>query len=160
MTIKILEMAQGSHEWLELRRSHRTASETPIVMGKSRYMSPLALAREKRGLAKPEKEHIAMAHGKKHEAGVRALVSEKLGIDFEPAVLAVTIAGRDFVDGPYLASLDGFNASQSGDTILEIKCPFSEKSKDLEEARQGKVPEAHWWQIQHQLMVSQAALCH
>jgi putative phage-type endonuclease len=158
MTIKMLKMAQGSHEWLELRRSHRTASETPIVMGKSRYKAPLALAREKRGLAEPEKENIAMKHGKKHEPIVRAAVSEKLGIDFEPAVLAVTIAGRDFVDGPYLASLDGLNAA--GDTILEIKCPFSEKSKDLEEARQGKVPEAHWWQIQHQLMVSQAALCH
>ena len=129
MTIKMLKMEQGSAEWLELRRSHRTASETPIVMGKSRYKAPLALAREKRGLAEPEKENIAMKHGKKHEPIVRAAVSEKLGIDFEPAVLAVTIAGRDFVDGPYLASLDGLNAA--GDTILEIKCPFSEKSKDL-----------------------------
>jgi putative phage-type endonuclease len=149
MTIKMLKMAQGSHEWLELRRSHRTASETPIVMGKSRYMSPLALAREKRGLAKPEKENIAMAHGKKHEAAVREAVSEKLRIGFEPAVL---------VDGPYLASLDGLNVA--GDTILEIKCPWSESSKDLVEARQGNVPQSHWWQIQHQLMVSGATLCH
>jgi putative phage-type endonuclease len=149
MTIKMLKMAQGSPEWLELRRSHRTASETPIVMGKSRYMSPLALAREKRGLGKPEKENIAMKHGKKHEPAVREAVSEKLGIGFEPAVL---------VDGPYLASLDGLNVA--GDTILEIKCPWSETSKDLVEARQEKVPQAHWWQIQHQLMVSGATLCH
>lgn len=149
MTIKMLKMEQGSPEWLELRRSHRTASETPIVTGKSRYMSPLALAREKRGLAEPEKENAAMKHGKKHEAGVRAAVSEKLNIGFEPAVL---------VDGPYLASLDGLNVA--GDTILEIKCPFSEKSKDLEEARKGHVPRSHWWQIQHQLMVSRAKICY
>ena len=149
MTIKMLQMEQGSPEWLELRRTHRTASETPIIMGKSRYKAPLALAREKRGLAEQEKENIAMKHGKDHEAGVRAAVSEKLGVGFEPAVL---------VDGLYLASLDGLNIA--GDTILEIKCPWSEKSKDLVEAKQGNVPQAHWWQIQHQLMVSRAKICH
>ena len=149
MAVKLLKIEQGSPEWLNLRRLHRTASETPIVMQKSRYKAPLALAREKRGLDAPEKENKAMKFGLTHEAGVRLAISQKLGIGFEPHVI---------VDGPYLASLDGFNFDC--DTILEIKCPFRVDSRDLLEAREEKVPESHWWQIQHQLMVSEAKLCH
>ena len=149
MAVKLLKIEQGSPEWLNLRRLHRTASETPIVMQKSRYKAPLALAREKRGLDAPEKENKAMKFGLTHEAGVRLAISQKLGVGFEPHVL---------VDGPYLASLDGFNFDC--DTILEIKCPFRVDSRDLLEAREEKVPKSHWWQIQHQLMVSGAELCH
>jgi hypothetical protein len=51
-----------------------------------------------------------------------------------------------------LASLDG----EMGDSIMEIKCPSSPRSGAL----RNKVYKPHWWQMQHQLMVSGAKRCH
>ena len=146
MTIKMLEMEQGSAEWLELRRRRRTASETATVMGCNPYQTPLQLARQKRQLDPPTEKTYAMEFGLANEAAVRKTASEYLAPasnSYEPAVL---------VSGDYLASLDG----EMGDSIMEIKCPSSPRSGALQDG----IYLPHWWQMQHQLMVSGAKRCH
>ena len=41
-----------------------------------------------------------------------------------------------------------------------MKCPKSEDSRILSEAKAGRVPVEIYWQLQHQLLVSQADLAH
>lgn len=153
MAAETVEMEQGSDEWLDLRRKMRTASETATVMGCNPYQTPLQLARQKRQLDPPTKKTYAMEFGLANEAAVRETASEYLASDdgdYEPVVLQ---------DGNYLASLDGRLGERSrwsGDSIMEIKCPSSSRSGALQNA----VYEPHWWQMQHQLMVSGAKRCH
>ena len=146
MTIKTLAMEQGSAEWLALRRKMRTASETATVMGCNPYQTPLELARQKRQLDPPTEKTYAMEFGLANEPAVRKEASEYLAPasdGYKPAVL---------VSGDYLASLDG----ELGDAIMEIKCPSSPRSGALQDG----VYLSHWWQMQHQLMVSGAKRCH
>ena len=146
MTIKTLAIEQGSSEWLELRRKMRTASETATVMGCNPYQTPLQLARQKRQLDPPTEKTYAMEFGLANEPAVRKAASEYLAPasnSYEPAVLR---------SGDYLASLDG----EMGDSIMEIKCPSSPRSGALQDG----IYLPHWWQMQHQLMVSGAKRCH
>ncbi len=143
---EIVEMEQGSSEWLELRRKMRTASETATVMNCNPYQTPLQLARQKRQLDPPTEKTYAMEFGLANEPAVRKTASEYLApinSSYEPAVLR---------SGDYLASLDG----RMGESIMEIKCPSSPRSGAL---RDG-IYQPHWWQMQHQLMVSGAKRCH
>jgi putative phage-type endonuclease len=142
----IIDIEQGSDEWIALRRNKRTASETATVMGCNPYQSPLQLARQKRKLDPPPKQTYAMEFGLANEEAVRLAASEYLGpisSSYRPAVL---------MNGDYLASVDGM----TGTSIMEIKCPSSTRSNALQEG----VYLPHWWQMQHQLMVSHAERCH
>jgi putative phage-type endonuclease len=141
-----VELKQGSKEWLDLRRKMRTASETATVMECNPYQTPLQLARQKRQLDPPTEKTYAMEFGLANESAVRKAASEYLTShesDYEPVVLQ---------NGKYLASLDGM----CGDAIMEIKCPSSPSSGALLD----EVHEPHFWQMQHQLMVSGAKRCH
>ena len=63
------------------------------------------------------------------------------------------------VEGDYSASLDGLTFD--GNLIVEIKCPVKGAESVLWKAVvAGEVPEHYGWQIEHQLMVSGAALAH
>ena len=146
MAAETVELEQGSGEWLALRRKMRTASETATVMGCNPYQTPLQLARQKRQLDPPIASTYAMEFGLANEPAVRKTASEYLApisSSYEPAVLS---------SGDYLASLDGL----MGDSIMEIKCPSSPRSGALQDG----IYLPHWWQMQHQLMVSGAKRCH
>lgn len=143
---EILNLEQGSQEWLDARRQYRTASETPAVLGvKGAFGSKLDVRRAKRGIDKAD--NAAMAHGRDKEPIALAALCERTNMTFEPCVM---------VKGQYLASLDG--RTQSGNIIAEIKCPFMGLGSKLwmEAAGMGEVPEHYWYQVQHQLMVSGA----
>jgi predicted phage-related endonuclease len=59
-------------------------------------------------------------------------------------------------DGEYSASLDGLTLG--GERILEIKCPLKGRDSTLwRTVEAGRLPEHYQWQVQHQLMVTQAA---
>ena len=40
--MKIVKLMQGSAEWHEHRRKHRNASETPVVLGVSPWLTEVA----------------------------------------------------------------------------------------------------------------------
>lgn len=149
MSAHIVQLVQGSPEWHAHRAHYRNASETPIVMGLSPWVTPYQLWLQKTGRSQPEM-NAAMARGTELEPLARQAYEVLTGHIMQPLVL---------VEGDYSASLDGLTLD--GSLIVEIKCPFKGKTSSLWQAAcQGEVPEYYHWQIQHQLMVSGAQEAH
>lgn len=143
-------LKQGTEAWHVHRRLYRNASETAAVMGLSPWMTPLQLWQLKTGKVEPAEPTAPMKHGTALEPKARAAYEAKTGHIMQPLVM---------MDGDYSASLDGITLE--GDLIVEIKCPYKGKASELwQSAEVGEIPEMYRVQIQHQLMVSGAALAH
>jgi len=145
----IIQLAQGSPEWLAYRLAKRNASESAAVMGLSPWQTPYQLWLTKTGRS-TTKVTAAMQRGTDLEPAARAAYEAQSGLVMQPLVLE---------DGAYSASLDGMTLG--GELILEIKCPVRGSRSDLwADISAGNVPEHYMVQIQHQLMVSGAGCAH
>ena len=168
--MEVLDLVQGTPEWLAVKADHDSASESPAMMGADIHGTTRAdLLREKAtGVRKeptPFQQRI-FDRGHAAEAACRPLAEAVLGEDLYPIVCR---------DGRYLASLDG--CTLDGDTIWEHKIAniglvgamssgdASSHDADCEtvdqdaidEVSRGTVPAPHYWQLEHQLWVSGAS---
>lgn len=144
--MNVIELEQGSQQWLDWRMTRRMASETPAVTRRSPYQNWEGLRRVKRG--ENVRQTAAMAHGHKHEHDARLFVAAETGLLFVPAVVE---------DGDYAASLDGLD----GSSIAEIKCPFKGRQSDTWQlAERGLIRPDYDDQIVHQMAVSGASVCY
>lgn len=139
--ISLEALQQGSAQWRALRTKLIGASDAPVIMGLSPWMTPHQLFLQKEGLYEVE-ENWAMARGKDMEEEARAAYEAHTGetmfatVEFNPVY-------------PWaMASLDGINLQRN--RICEIKCPGE---KDHNEASRGMIPEKYQIQMQHQMMV-------
>jgi putative phage-type endonuclease len=147
--MKIIQLIQGSPEWLAYRLAMRNASETAAVLGVSPWTTPYQLWLLKTGRALT-KVTAAMQHGTDTEPAARAAYEAQTGNVMQPLVLQ---------DGPYSASLDGITLDQ--DLILEVKCPVRGSRSDLwQDVAAGQVPGHYLIQVQHQMMVAGAVKAH
>ena len=145
----IIQLKQGSPDWLAYRLSMRNASETAAVLGLSPWTTPYQLWLLKTG-RQQQIVTAAMQHGTDLEPAARAAYEVQTGNIMQPLVIQ---------DGAYSASMDG--VTLEGDLIVEIKCPVRGQSSALwKDVADGNVPGHYGVQIQHQLMVSGAALAH
>lgn len=145
----IIQLAQGSPDWLSYRLTMRNASETAAVLGVSPWCTPYQLWLLKTGRSSTTVT-AAMQHGTDLEPAARAAYEAQTGNIMQPLVLQ---------DGAYSASLDGMDLA--GQLIVEIKCPYRGQDSALwREVKAGWVPDHYAAQIQHQLMVSGAAKAH
>ncbi len=145
----IIQLTQGSQEWLDYRLAMRNASESAAVLGANPWMSAHQLWLLKTGRSMT-KVTAAMQHGTDTEPAARAAYEAHSGEVMQPLVLQ---------DGLYSASLDGMDLD--GQLILEVKCPYKGQTSALwNDAVVGLVPQYYRLQVQHQLMVSGAALAH
>lgn len=145
----LIKLVQGTSEWHAHRARYRNASETAAVMGVSPWQTPYQLWALRTGRSRQEVTP-AMARGTALEPQARQAYEELTGQVMQPLVL---------VEGDYSASLDGMTFD--GQMILEIKCPMKGRESSLWKAvAEEKVPEHYGWQIEHQLMVSGAAMAH
>ncbi len=148
-TATIIELAQGSREWLDYRLSMRNASETAAVLGVSPWCTPYQLWLIKTGRAQT-KANAAMQRGTELEPAARAAYEAETGHIMQPLVLQ---------RGRYSASLDGMTLD--GELIVEIKCPYKGQDSELwKQVKAGHVRDHYAAQVQHQLMVSGARLAH
>lgn len=146
---EILTLEQGTEEWHQHRARFRNASEAPGVMGASPWLSPYMLWEIKTG-RRVQDANFAMQRGTQLEPLARQTYERLTGNIMEPLVVT---------EGEYSASLDGI--SLAGDLILEVKCPVKGRdSETWQEAEAGRVQQHYYWQVQHQLMVTQAAKAH
>ncbi len=142
-------LVQGSHEWLEMRKSHIMASDAPIIMGQSPWKTPYQLWEEKLGLRNPPSMNDAMRRGHELEPIARQAYNDHTHLCAEPEVVfhpEIKWMG---------ASLDGLSLDRS--IVVEIKCPGI---KDHQLACDGKVPDKYYAQLQHQLAVINLNLLH
>jgi len=129
----------GSEAWLEFRKSGIGASESSAVLGLSKYKTRLQLWDEKVNGTK-QKMNSAMQRGNDREAEARFWFELEYDVQLEPKMVQ-----HETLPWKY-ATLDGI--SENGQTVVEIKwCNAGVHS----EARQGKVAELYYPQVQSQL---------
>lgn len=146
----IVKLKQGTEAWHEHRKLYRNASESPVVMGLSPWMTPFQLWQLKTGRTQPMEATAPMKHGTELEPVARAAYEAETGFVMQPLVMT---------SGEYSASLDGITLR--GDLIVEIKCPYKGQASDLWQCVEvGEIPEMYVVQIQTQLMVSGAIRAH
>jgi putative phage-type endonuclease len=149
MSATIVQLVQGSDAWLAHRRNLFNASETPAVLGISQWQTPYQLWLLKTGRAETEVT-APMRRGTALEPQARLAYEEKTGLVMQPLVLQ---------DGRFSASLDGMTLA--GDLVLEVKCPYRGQGSELwQTVESGEVPAHYVAQVQHQLLVSGAAVAH
>lgn len=140
---------QNTQEWLELRRNHIGASDSPIILGKSPWKTAYQLWEEKLGLREPPQMNAAMKRGHELEPIARQAYNDYTGLCAEPEV--VFHKEKKWM----MASLDGLSLDRS--VIVEIKCP-GKKDHDL--AACGEIPGKYYAQLQHQLATIDLNLLH
>lgn len=136
-----VQLTQGSKEWLEFRKSHIMASDTPKIMGVSKWGTPLSCYKEKiEGLE--QEDNIHMKYGRELEPEALSFIEQLKGISLKPKVF---ISGRI----PYLgASLDAVNENNTYG--YEIKCLSTE---NINKAIKAKISLQYIAQIQKQMFV-------
>jgi putative phage-type endonuclease len=148
---KVIDLAQGSKEWLELRYNYLTASQAAVLFDLSPYQTPLGLFEEKvlrQETQNTKGKEVLFARGHAAEAAGRIYLQEKKGLDLKPAVLVST------QHPSLMASLDGF--CEKTNVIFESKLVGAEALKN---AREGNYVPHHICQIQASLLVSGARKC-
>jgi putative phage-type endonuclease len=133
-------MEQNTKEWLDLRKNHIGASDAPIIMGVSPWRTPYQLWQEKLGLGESQTETQAMRYGKQMEEPARQAYEKYTGNLVCPEVIFHPT--KKFM----MASLDGLSFDRS--IAVEIK---NSNSEDHRIAKDGKIPEKYYPQVQHQL---------
>jgi len=146
--MKILNLKQGSLEWLSWRKTVITASDCSCIMGNNPWETPYKCWQRKLGLIPEKVSNEAMERGIKLEPAARARFIEEYDLFMEPQVVEST--EYEFLG----ASLDGI--TMSGRFILEIKCGGS---KLHNAAIAGEIPSYYRDQMQHQLLVTGAEKC-
>lgn len=151
MKYAILDLVQGTPEWLAARREKVTASQIPVLLGASPYQKPNQLLIEKFTGVEQEVssfKQVLFQRGHEAEAAAREWIKAHLGLDMAPAVLVSN-------EMPHLlASLDGFDPKS--DLIFEAKYMGA---KSLAEVAEGRIKPHHMYQVQAQLRVSGAKKC-
>ena len=133
-------------EWLAWRMTGLGGSDATIIAGVSRFKRPFELYLEKIGKRKPSAKTPAMLHGQSLEAKARDAYTLETAAFMPPANVA-----ND--ETPWLhASLDGYDPDNQ--LILEVKCPWDIGS--FLSAKEGRVPDEYWPQVQHALAASGA----
>lgn len=150
--MEILNLTQGSEEWLAIRLSHFTASEAPIMMGASKHMSRDDLLTYKTTQIEEEVSYFTQKiydKGHEVEALARPIAERILGEDLYPVTGVLMVE-----DLPFLASFDGLTMME--DTAFEHKQWNQEKAKTVEAK---ELEPEHYWQLEQQLVVSGAEKC-
>lgn len=141
---------QRSEEWVHFRKDKIGASDAPIIMGLSPWMTSKQLWEEKKGLRSSREWTEAMKKGVVEEPLAIQYVESLTGISFKPDV-------KVYKKNPkIIASLDGIN--EENKIILECKC----SQRYYKMASSEMIFPDVYCQIQHQLLVTEledALLC-
>lgn len=139
----LVDLEQGTLEWLRWRHQGIGASDAPVVMGENPWKSPEELLREKRGPAKEFRQNAAMARGVLLEPEARKRYVMSRGVDVQPT--CIQSSQHEWLR----ASLDGLSAD--GNVVVEIKCG---ESVYRSTAICGSVPDYYYGQLQHILAIT------
>ena len=143
--MKLLNVTQGSPDWVAARAQHFCASEAPVMMGTSKHTTRTDLVRMKATGDEKEfsrwQQQNLLDKGHEAEAAARALVEAYLGQELYPAT------GTDD-SGRLLASFDGI--TMDDETGWEHKLYNEELAAAV---RAQQLPPSHYWQLEHQALV-------
>lgn len=135
-----VEFEQGSKAWLDWRKGLLTATDAPMLMGVSPYVTPYKGWQRKVGQAEEQAVNPAMLRGQRDEPIAREWFNKEYGLEMKPC--CVESETYNFIG----SSLDGL--SKCGKYILEIKSNGAQYHFGLN----GGLPDFHFMQMQHQLL--------
>ena len=148
--MKILNIKPNTDEWLIERLENFCASESPVVMGASKFMTRDQLLRLKKGwIDAPNsafKERLFQS-GHDHEDQARPIVSAMHLVNFQPTIGQLQVDG---IKTPLLASFDGYCAIDDG-KAWEHK-DWNETLAD--NVRNMMLEPHYYWQLEHQALVA------
>ena len=143
----IIDLKQNTPEWHSFRLKHIGASDCPIIMMESPWMTPIELYELKLGIRQPKPGNEFTERG--HRLEPEAL---KIFINREDNEYSMHPVIFESDECPFMAaSLDGYDPAHN--IILEIKCPGE---KDHECALSRRIPEKYVYQLQAQFLVTGA----
>ena len=146
--MKIVNLRQGTEEWLTWRSQGITATDSVVLSNRSPYKTRWRLWAEKTGYARPVDLSLnpLVRKGHENEPKARALFEKQL----DDILLPVCVESS--VDPLIRASLDGLTKMNEP---AEIKCPSEKVWLDV--CAQGTSSEAYqmyYVQVQHQLLAT------
>tara|TARA_B100001248_G_scaffold239629_1_gene205052 strand:- start:29849 stop:30766 length:918 start_codon:yes stop_codon:yes gene_type:complete len=142
--IDIINAAQGTPEWLEVRRSGIGGSEAAAILGVSKYNTPLDIYMQKiNGSHTPDNE--AMLWGRVLEPVIRDQYAERTGRKVLDTHQIVRSKKHPFM----LASLDGVTEDNR---LLEIKT--TRFPDNWGEEGSDEIPDNYLVQVQHYMAVT------
>ncbi len=141
LPFKVIQLEQGTQQWLNWRHSGIGASDASTIMGENRFKSPDELLYEKKHNL-DTKPNDKMRKGTALEPKARSLYQENTKKAVQPTCIQSTSHSW------LIASLDGISSDYKN--LVEIKCGESA----YRQAARGIVPDYYFGQLQHQLMVT------
>lgn len=137
----IVQLEQGSKEWLEFRRYHITSTDAAPLMGACPWRNEMDVWNDKMGNTPNKEPNESMKRGTELEPIARRLWTEQTGLDMIPCV----IQNDEYA---WIAtSLDGLNERHK--VLIEIKCA----SHDVHEmAKMQEMPFYYYWQMMHHFL--------
>lgn len=147
--MKVIDLEQGTPEWLEWREGGIGASEAPTIIGKNPYQTPYDLFQVKAGFksAPDLSRNPNVIRGNREEEGNRSRIEEKHGIVLLPLCI-------EHSSIPWLrASLDGISSKDG--RLVELKAPSKRVYEEIAKNGWGsRSVIMYGTQVQHQLLAS------
>ncbi|EKT7737666.1 YqaJ viral recombinase family protein [Campylobacter coli] len=149
MQYKIIDLEQGSVEWLNFRKGKITASIVASCIGeKGAFLSKEKAKELIQGVYEPYVSE-AMKKGREYEELIRAKMEFIIGKDITPIVI------QSLENELFMASLDGIDNEK---TIYEFK--YSTNNEEYEQMLKFKKPSPKYYaQVQFQLFVGGFEKC-
>ena len=140
----LVDLQQGTSEWLTWRHKGIGASDASTVMGQNRFENPSVLLQQKRGpVILDSFQNEAMARGTQLEPEARKLYIATTGNEVRPVCV------QSFRYDWLRASLDGLSTNH--DAVVEIKCGASVYRR-VSQSR--TIPDYYYGQVQHILAIT------
>lgn len=150
--MKVVNLQQGSPEWLSWRLGGVSASESAIILNRSPYMTPWRLWAEKTGKLPHEdlSKSPLIQRGKRKEDLARRYYEKLHGDDPLLPVCAVSD------DLPFMrASFDGLDGKG---IPVELKSPHPTTMLNIiEHNEESEAYKLYWVQVQHQMVVAHSS---
>lgn len=146
--MRVLDVTQGSPEWIAARSKYFTASDAPAMMGFSPYCSRADLVRNKAlGIVPEVDEYKQRLFDSGHEIE-----------EFARTIVQETVFGEELYPVTAVSDDDRFLASLDGTTMDESATWECKKSNEKLRAAVAlsEVPDSHWPQLEHQCIVTGA----
>lgn len=146
--MRIVNLEQRSDEWLAWREEGVTATDSPVILGKSPWKTPWRLWAEKTHFLRRVdlSQNPNVIYGIEHESVARAIYEAR-----HNDILLDLCAEYD-EDPVFRASFDGINMA---DEPVEIKCPSDTVLDDvIANGRESEAFKLYYPQVQHQILVA------
>ncbi len=146
--MKVIDLSQRTPAWHQWRIAGVTASEAPIIMGRSPYKTPWRLWAEKTGFVLPED----LSNNPNVLRGIRLEPQARRAFENAHNDFLLPLCAEADHNAIFRASFDGINDAAEP---VELKCPCQSVFEDVQAHReQSEAYQLYWVQVQHQILVA------